>query len=239
MSNSGSSSLRPAWKGGRGFQPPPTVTSDRETRGRSSSISNEPGRGSNKFSALSDDDDFQVVSGKKSRDRNNNHNNNSDHANGDPKPNSRGEAFRSSFTGGGGRSSKPGRSLADLAARVPEGMSRAQSTGAYPSLGSGGRRFSGLGAGGAGGSGDPTEDAARAARNEPSAYKQAVDAAKVIRYTREKLLALRPRQAPSAEFPPPHLKHVDATVLLSETPQDPGKLQNSVFKFPNPCQFLF
>lgn len=219
MSNSGSSSLRPAWKGGRGFQPPPTVTSDGPTsRGRSSSIAS---RDSNKFSALGDDDDdFISVSGKKSRDRDRHSNNNNHNNNDAPKVNSRGEAFRSSYGGGGGggRNSKGGRSLADLVSKVPEGIPRSASTG-YPTeeraAPRGGRRYS---------TGDPTTDDARPQRsNEPSAYKQAVDAAKVICYTREKLLALRPRPAMDLGSPPPHLKHVEAPALFSELPQDPGK----------------
>jgi hypothetical protein len=241
--NSGSSSLRPAWKGGRGFQPPPTVTSDhRETRGRSASIGGDPAstsnskRDSNKFSALQDDDDFMVVEGKKNRDRNNDNNITSNtNNNGEQKQNSRSEAFRSSFQGGR-QPSKPGRSLADLAARAPvEALNRSASTGTYPTTTGGappppppgGRRFSELSGGtGRGGTGDPAQDAlegARPPRNEPSAYKQAVDSAKVIRYTREKLLSMRPRPDVSAGFPPPHLAHVDAVALFSETPQDPGK----------------
>lgn len=252
--NAGSSSLRPAWKGGRGFQPPPTVTSDHRetTRGRSASIGGDPPsnsnskRDSNKFSALQDDDDFMVVGGKKNRERNNdnntsnNNNPSSTTSNGEQKQNTRSEAFRSSFQQGRA-AAKPGRSLADLAARVPaEALNRSASTGTYPtSTGSGapppppgGRRFSELSGGigrGGGGTGDPAQDAleggggGRPPRNEPSAYKLAVDSAKVIRYTREKLLSMRPRPDLSAGFPPPHLAHVDAVALLSETPQDPGK----------------
>jgi hypothetical protein len=237
--NSGSSSLRPAWKGGRGFQPPPTVTSDHRetTRGRSSSIGGDPTsnskRDSNKFSALQDDDDFMVVGGKKNRDRNTDTNNTSTTNNGEQKQNTRSEAFRSSFQQG--RPTKPGRSLADLAARTPnEALNRSASTGTYPATTGGapppppgGRRFSELSGatGRGGGTGDPTQDAleSRPPRNEPSAYKQAVDSAKVIRYTREKLLSMRPRPDVNAGFPPPHLAHVDAVALLSETPQDPGK----------------
>ena len=217
MSNSGSSSLRPAWKGGRGFQPPPTVTSDGPTsRGRSSSIASKD---SNKFSALGDDDDdFISVSGKKSRDRDR-HNNSNNHSNDAPKVNSRGEAFRSSYGGGGGGGgrNKGGRSLADLASKAPEGIPRSASTGYAPEERGAprGRRYS---------TGDPTTDDVKPQRSsEPSAYKQAVDAANVIRYTREKLLALRPRPAMDLGFPPPHLKHVEAPALFSELPQDPGK----------------
>lgn len=235
MSNAGSSSLRPAWKGGRGFQPPPTVTSD--TRGRSSSIASSDGgnkrESSNKFSALSDDDDFISVGGKKSRDRERHQPNNSN--DGGPKQNSRGESFRSSFggsahggaAGGGGggggagpRNSKGGRSLADLASKVPEGVARSASTGYAPEVTGahprGGRRYS---------TGDPTADQQneppRPQRSyEPSDYKKAVDASVVIRYTREKLLALRPRPKMDVPFPPDHLKDQPAA-LFSDVPQDP------------------
>lgn len=221
MSNPGSSSLRPAWKGGRGFQPPPTVTSDgpASTRGRSSSIASKD---SNKFSALGDDDDdFISVSGKKSRDRDRHNNNNNSTSNKSsnndaPKVNSRGEAFRSSYTSGGGRNSKGGRSLADLASKVPEGVPRSSSTGYTGEERGGprGRRYS---------TGDPTIDDDPPQRSsEPSAYRKAVEAAKVIQYTREKLLALRPRPAMDLGSPPPHLKHVEAPALFSELPQDPG-----------------
>jgi len=212
MSNSGSSSLRPAWKGGGGFQPPPTVTSD--TRDRSSSVHSSEGankRDSNKFSALSDDDgEFISVSGKKSRER--------DRHNNPPKQNSRGEGLRSNYQGSGGRPSKSGRSLADLASKMPEGIPRSASTGftaseAPPGVPRGGRRFS---------TGDPAIDSQKDLPNESSAYKQAVDAANVIRYTREKLLALRPRPNLDASFPPPILQHIDTTALFSEKPQDPG-----------------
>ncbi|CAB9498286.1 GYF domain [Seminavis robusta] len=226
--NSGSSSLRPAWKGGRGFQPPPTVTSD--SRPRSSSIGGDSmaKRDANKFSALQDDEgEFISIERKKGRDRHtNNSSTDSSNNNGEHKQNARSEAFRSSFHG---RASKPGRSLADLAARVPDGISRAASVGTYPATGAagggggtGGRRFSDLA--GRGGSGDPAQDALEGRNNpraEPSEYKKAVEAAKCIRYTREKLLSMRPRPDMNAGFPPPHLKHVEAVVLLSEEPQDP------------------
>jgi len=231
-----SSSLRPAWKGGRGFQPPPTVTSDAPApRGRSSSNASNDGqskRDSNKFSALQDDDDFISVGSKKPRDRDRNNND----SGGDPKQNSRSEAFRSSFQGR--REAKPsGRSLADLAARVPEGVARSASTGYVPEpRASGGpppsgRRFSDL----AGGPGRATVTEEVEGMPKPvSDYKRAVDSAKVIRYTREKLLALRPRPKMDAEFPPPHLKKMDV-VLMSEQPQDPGEFY--VFFFV--CQTFF
>jgi hypothetical protein len=228
MSSSGSSSLRPAWKGGRGFQPPPTVTSDRDSRRGSTGGSNNDGppssskRDSNKFAALDDDDD--IVASSKGGGLNSKNNNSNNHS--DPKQNSRSEAFRSSF-GSRASTSKPGgRSLADLAARVPEGMPRQSSTG-YPNAGGGPSRFSGLGGrqSSTGGSAaeSSNENEGRPVRGEVSeAYKAQINA-KVIKYTREKLLSIRPRPNMDIEFPPPHLKHVDAAALLAEQPQDPGK----------------
>lgn len=84
-------------------------------------------------------------------------------------------------------------------------------------------RFSGLG-GGRGGTGDPVADAAngRPPRNELSEYKKAVEAAKAVRYTREKLLSIRPRPSPDSSLPE-QLKNADVALLLSDAPQDPGK----------------
>ena len=161
--SSANSSLRPAWRnasGGRGFQPPPTVNSE---RGRSASIGSEgsdksQGRVYNKFSALDDEDDWDVV--------------------GSHQPKSRleglrqGLAVRSASTG-----TKPGgsgRSLADLAATVPDKQSSTSS---------------------------------RFARDE-----------NVIRFTRERLLSMRPQ--PKKEMPE-CLSHLEGTVVLAESAQDP------------------
>ena len=163
--SSANSSLRPAWRnqsGGRGFQPPPTVNSG---KGRSSSIGSSTegsekseGRIYNKFSALDDDDDFEVVGGG---------------------PKSRleglrqGLAVRSASTG-----TKPGgsgRSLSDLAATVPEKAASSTSN--------------------------------RFARDE-----------NVIRFTREKLLSMRPQ--PKGEVPEV-LRELEGTVVLAENAQDP------------------
>ena len=205
MSSTNSSSLRPAWykggsQGGRGFQPPPTVTSsDRGDKSRSSSGGSQERRDSNKFSALQDDDDGPPIS--KSDDK--------------PSGNSRSEAFRSSFNRSSSTGHKPpGRSLADLAARMPE-------TGAPP----GGRRHSAGYERGAPGSGSgrftrgssDSSGTAGAGGGSIDAYKPDP---KIVRFTREKLLAMRPTPKSA---PPDSLKHMEGSVFLSKEPQDPGK----------------
>jgi hypothetical protein len=206
----GSSSLRPAWyKGagggaGRGFQPPPTVTSERGDKVRSSSWGSQERRDSNKFSALQDEEDGPPLQGNGGKDSEK------------PSGNSRSEAFRSSFnrSSSTGSGKPPGRSLADLAARVPEPPApevrrTSGGSGGYQGRGSGPARFTGV---------RPGEGSPSAASSETT-YKSD---AKVIQYTREKLLSMRaPPQA--GEEPPESLKHMEGTVILSKTPQDPGK----------------
>jgi hypothetical protein len=46
--------------------------------------------------------------------------------------------------------------------------------------------------------------------------------AKVIRFTREKLLALRPRPDPDHVGPPDNLRHLVDNPILSQVPLDPG-----------------
>lgn len=183
--SSSTNSLRPAWhrgnQSGKGFQPPPTVASERS---RSQSVGNAGESNSrrdsnfNAFAALDDDEDVVPE------------------ASTEPEPaqpekskakggNSRSEAFRSasrsastgSKQGGGG-----GRSLADLAARVP--VERTSN------------RFSSLRKDSAGSEGD----------------------AKIIRYTREKLLSMRPEPA---KAPPECVKALEGSVIYSEVAQDP------------------
>jgi hypothetical protein len=183
-----SNSLRPAWsnKAGRGFQPPPTVTSERNDKGRSTSWGSQE-RSGNKFAALdSDDEDAALVAPSSSSNSNN----------GGEKPaggNARSEAFKSSFhrqTSTGSRGG--GRSLADLAATVPEGAAAGR-RGAYEGRGSG--RFSGL---------------------------KSESEAKVIRFTREKLLSMRPPSNAGDPGLPAALQHLEGAVVISETAQDPG-----------------
>lgn len=193
MSASGSSSLRPAWSkgssGGRGgFQPPPTV-SERGDKARSGSWGSQERNSTNKFAVLDEDDDGPLPGAPglaKPEDK--------------PAGNSRSEAFRSSF---GGRSSStgnkpPGRSLADLAARVPEppgGVARRAQ--------SGGGRFPNVRA--------PSDTA-----NGTDGYKPDP---KVIRFTREKLLSMRP--VPKDMGLPDLLQELEGTPIVSTAPQDP------------------
>jgi len=166
--SSANSSLRPAWRnqsGGKGFQPPPSVNSG---KGRSSSIGSSTegsekseGRIYNKFSALDDDDDFEVVRGG-------------------PPSKSRLEGLRQGLAvrsaSSGTKPGGSGRSLADLAATVPEKAASSSSS----------NRF---------------------ARDE-----------NVIRFTREKLLSMRPQ--PKGEVPEV-LRELHGTVVLAENAQDP------------------
>lgn len=168
----GSGSLRPTWsrssgsQGGRGFQPPPAVPAERRSRSGSQGSSGSAGdqRPSNKFAALDDDEDENPKAAR-------------------PPP------FRSGSFGADRKSpSGPkGRSLADLAATVPDAT--IGRPGSYRSSRS--DSFS-----------------------EPSA--------KVTRFTREKLLALRPRPDPDAPYPD-SLKHLEGNPILSATPLDPGE----------------
>lgn len=225
MSNN-NSSLRPGWfkgsgaGGGKGFQPPPTA-SDRGDKGRSNSTGssgdNESGsRRDNNIFALLDDDDGAgsgvgdgngIVHASESSSK--------------PPPvinSSRSEAFRSSFTRATSSGSR--RSLADLAARVPESSSLG---------GHGGRRHgshhSGYDGpkGGHGGSGRfshmHSHESTSMGGHSGSIESYKPDP-KVVRYTREKLLSLRfaPRGNPG---PPEELKSLEGSVVISATAQDP------------------
>eukprot|EP00591_Stephanopyxis_turris_P011015 CAMPEP_0195515358 /NCGR_PEP_ID=MMETSP0794_2-20130614/6448_1 /TAXON_ID=515487 /ORGANISM="Stephanopyxis turris, Strain CCMP 815" /LENGTH=1362 /DNA_ID=CAMNT_0040643761 /DNA_START=213 /DNA_END=4301 /DNA_ORIENTATION=- len=127
----------------------------------------------------------------------------------------------SSAPGGGSSGStgiKPGRSLADLAARATQsGLSRTRSgCHAYDRESSGGgepyrgrpeslqQRSSSGGYHGESGSSQPQKPL------KP-----------VIRYTRERLLSLRPNPSPPGDEIPIHLKHLAGIVILASEPQDP------------------
>ena len=231
MSNNNSnSSLRPGWfkgsgaGGGKGFQPPPTA-SDRGDKGRSNSTGsngdNESGsrRDSNIFAALLDDDDGAgsgvgdgngIVHASESSSK--------------PLPvinSSRSEAFRSSFNRASSTGSR--RSLADLAARVPES----------PSLGThGGRRHashhsgydgpkSGVSGGGNGRfSHTHSHDGGSTGVHGVSIESYKPDP-KVVRFTREKLLSLRFAPRGEDPGPPDELKPLEGAVVISATAQDP------------------
>jgi len=220
MSNN-NSSLRPGWYkgsgvgGGKGFQPPPTA-SDRGDKGRSNSMESETEgrRDSNKFAALLDDDDG-------AGDGNGNGNGVVHAAESSSKPppvvsSARSEAFRSSFNRTSSTGSKigvSGRSLADLAARAPESAS------------GGHRRHSAYDGpkGGIGGSGSSSGNARfpnlHSGDGMPGGSIESSKAdPKVVRYTREKLLALRPRDDAG---PPGELKLLEGAIVISSTTQDP------------------
>lgn len=228
MSNN-NSSLRPGWfkgsgaGGGKGFQPPPTA-SDRGEKGRSNSTGsggdNESGgkKDSNIFAALLDDEDGAgsgvgdgngIVHASESSSK--------------PPPvinSSRSEAFRSSFN----RSSSSGsrRSLADLAARVPD-----SSTGSH---GQGGRRNSSYHSGfdgpksGPGGSGRfshmHSHEGGSVGGHGGSIESFKPDP-KIVRYTREKLLSLRIAPRGEDPGPPENLKPLEGSVIISPSAQDP------------------
>ena len=203
MSSTNSASLRPAWhkgsSGGRGFQPPPTV-SERGDKSRSGSWgSQERGNSSNKFAVLDDEDGPLPGNGK-----------------GDEKPtgNSRSEAFRSSFGRGSSTGAKPsGRSLADLAARVPDGGPTSRRHSSYDTRGAGPGRFSNL---------RSTSDAGTGAPGGSiDSYKPDP---KVIRYTREKLLSMRAVPTNAQTEMPAELKMLEGAAVISNAPQDPGKV---------------
>jgi len=158
---------------------------DRGDKGRSGSWGSQERGSSNKFAALDDDDEgFITVTGVKSEDK----------ASGT----SRSEAFRSSFGRQSSTGNKPpGRSLADLAARVPDpqgpAVPRRSAT-----------RFTGFRSTSEGGNGSDIKTDA-----------------KVIRYTREKLLSMR--VVPKDNFLPDLLSEMIGSVVLSDMPQDPGR----------------
>jgi len=110
--------------------------------------------------------------------------------------------FQRTLSGGERGGIRPaGRTLADLAASVPApGTGRTSSVGYSRKTESGGGRSS-----------------------EDAGFRRSVDDPDkpVTRYTREKLLAMRPASASSI---PDDLKHLEGIVILADQAQDPGKL---------------
>lgn len=182
--------LGPSWRstttGGRGFQPPSAEPDDIKNSNR------------NSFSLLDMDDDAPVAQESNSR-----------------KFTSRSEGLRSSGAAGGAfagsnRSTRTsGRSLSDLASRLPaaapERSTRSGSRGA-----------------------DDTNESGRSA-----SFKE-FDDKNVIRFTREKLLSMRPRVDPTNSVVPEVLSSLENSLLLSASPQDPGKCCYTCFHcYPN------
>jgi hypothetical protein len=168
---SGSSSLPrlgPTWRGnpgGRGFQPPPPAENRRSRSESYSSAGSADGslkqKNVNKFALLDEDEDIMI--------------------HGDTEDSKRFQTVIRSTP------NKMGRSLADLAARAPEGAAGAKPT-AKPTM----------------------------------IHTESKDETKIIRITREKILALRPRPIPNAE-PPECLLHLEGCPIISKEPLDPGK----------------
>lgn len=212
--------LGPSWRstnqGGRGFQPPSAASTT--TQEVSSGTTSESNR--NSFSILDTDDEarsFSTIAKTNEATAAVSVAAAAAASTSSPRRNfsSRSEGLRSAGIGGGAfgnRSSSSkgtaaaaasgGRSLADLASRLP---SSSGTTGGR--TGSVNRRS---------GSGDDTHGLGRV-----SSTKEYVEDKNVVRYTREKLLSMRPRTDPSAARPE-GLKVLDGTPLLSAEPLDPG-----------------
>ena len=199
--------LGPAWRrsgtGGRGFQPPSAALDPLE----GSKTSNR-----NSFSVLDMDDD----GGSKKKSEASNGTGSSGRVSSDSSQKrtfiSRSEGLRSAGIGGGGfgtrsasKGSGSGRSLADLVSRFP-------SSGNMGS-GSSGRISSAPSA---------FEDGHDHGHGNRRSSLNLLDDKKVIRFTREKLLSMRPRTDPNATRPEV-LKILDGMPLLSKEPLDPGK----------------
>jgi hypothetical protein len=204
MSSNSSNSLRPAWNRGnsKGFHPPPQVEQQQtqQQRNQSSTKGEEKQRDYNKFSALNDDDDnvaLHTSAPSDSKAAAAASSAPSGATSSSETTNSRSEGLRprsSSFVsnkiGGGGRS------LADLAARAPERTSSRFSNvrSAEPSGGTG-------------------------TMDQKSLQSTPVMDDTVIRFTRERLLSLRPqpREVARATLQ----VELEGSMILSETAQDP------------------
>ena len=242
--------LGPAWRstssGGRGFQPPSAASEpDPSSSGEAKMSTNR-----NSFSLLNDDDDGHGHSGPSSRSKKSNgsrSNNGNVNVNSSPKRGgftSRSEGLRSAGLGSGGFASRSaskgggtGRSLADLVSRFPssdrdrgEGRSNSNtrsgtSTSASARHSARTEDSSGAGMGMNLGVGERTSGHGHGAPRS-SSMSNFVDDKKVIRFTRERLLSMRPRTEKDA-VRPKVLDVLDGSALLSSEPLDPGKCVDS------------
>ncbi|KAK1736422.1 hypothetical protein QTG54_013022 [Skeletonema marinoi] len=247
MSSNSSSMPRlgPAWRSGgaggsgRGFQPPPAVPDETRDRSGSHASGGTAGSGAEKnrnpFSLLDDEEDGGApTTSNSSSGVDKNSRAGSSSSRGPPAPtNDRFSALKSSessrpYNRSASSGPRPGgRSLADLAAglsstggdrenhhhhRGPserndsKPIHRSASTGYHPRGERGGtssdiqRTRSGSGGG--------------------ASLDHDDGGAKIIRFTREKLLSLRPRHTGDVGLPDV-LKHMEGTVVISSEPQDP------------------
>lgn len=209
--SSANSSLRPAWRnqsGGRGFQPPPSVASEQPAqRGvRSQSVGStteniEINRSStyNKFSALDDEDEGIEASGDSRQQQqqqpavshhHNNSNNQSSHL----------HNLQRGVSGGGNSRSEA----------LRQGLG-SRGNGSRP----GGRSLADLAAQSPGRFGPA---AARSTSVGVPPAAAAPDESKIVRFTRERLLSMRP--APTNTLPE-FLREFEGNGILSEEAQDP------------------
>ena len=214
MASANSSSLRPAWRnssGGRGFQPPPSVgassdpppQSQHQQRGgrsqSSGSLSDNADNNTNtrasgtynKFSALDDDEDGLESSSGAQPPSSHHHHHHHHHPQSTRAGNSRSEALRHGL---GSRGSGGGGTIMGGGPSKPGGRSLADLAAQAPG------RF---------GTSSSSSRSATAAAGEEG---------KVIRFTREKLLSMRP--VPINELPEV-LQAYEGNAILSEEPLDP------------------
>lgn len=227
MSTAGARSLGPGWRS-KGFQPPAPAVPVEDGRNRSGSHAGSEGsqgggsRG-NPFSALDEDDDFITVgAGGKALPT-------AAASDAAPPPasprraSSRSEALRSGGGGGGGGGGRPksGRSLADLASRLGtnEAAPRKDSRRSPDRPAAGPPGGGGGGGGGLGDGGGRFRDAGR--NLSSAAASDYVEDKSVVRYTREKLLSLRPAR-PSNELPG-LLEHMNGASVVTLEALDPGR----------------
>mmetsp|Transcript_1756 Transcript_1756/g.2322 ORF Transcript_1756/g.2322 Transcript_1756/m.2322 type:complete len:1071 (+) Transcript_1756:209-3421(+) len=197
--------LGPTWRSGaqgRGFQPPPAVPAASDKPSTTNDDDKRQNR--NSFSLLDDDEGTY----KKKREE-------PQRSMGDSgRFISRSEGLRSTGTGSGGFSSRvrksagSGRSLSELASRLPSTTPTTSSSSGRPHVGTHSHR---------GGFEEPsTGNNSRMSglRSEPTEEE------KTVRFTRERLLSMRPR--PDSDIKPPSSLHpLNGSPLLSEEPLDP------------------
>ena len=231
MSSNTGRSLGPGWRaGGKGFQPPPAAEAPAEAPEEPRSPRSPNSTSRNR--ADSDDGWNEVGSGGKPKSKGSNINHfaalsldddapGSSSANKTANGSSRSDGLRgqSSFGagggggGGGGNPRRSGRSLADLAKSIGPSDSAPGGRG-----GPAGDRRSG----GPRGPGGPRGEPRGGDRSERRALPEFVFDKSVVRYTREKLLSLRPSTSGDGDLPA-KLKHLEGVSVISDKTNDPGK----------------
>ena len=216
MSSTGRS-LGPGWRsggGGKGFQPPPAAEASPEIAPKS------PRSPTSRNRTDSDDDGWnEVGSGGKPKGKGgSNINHFAALSLDDDAP---GSSANKTANGGSSRSDglrqpsnprRSGRSLADLAKSIGPSDSAPGGRG-----GPVGDRRSGGPRGPGGPRGEPRGD-----RSERRSLPEFVFDKSIVRYTREKLLSLRPSASGDGDLPA-KLKHLEGVSVISDKTNDPGK----------------